>query len=301
MNRRVAGLVVGVLAVVVLAGCGANGSGTSEDSGFAGSAQGNKSLQGANPAPEKPAAGQPAEAKPEAKTAADTAAQNRQMIRTASVDLEGKDIAALLIRVKDLAVREGGFVGQENSTLSGGTVTLRVPSDRLDTVLKGLGELEDAKVVRRESHTEDVTEQIVDVESRITTQRASVDRVRALLERATSTSEITTIESELTKRQSELESLQRRYDTLKGQSSLSTVTISVRQAGAPPAPPADEAGFFSALSAGWDALLVALRWLLVILGGALPFLLFIGVPLAAALYFRRKRAPIKPAPSKSTN
>lgn len=44
----------------------------------------------------------------------------------------------------------------------------------------------------------DVTEQLVDVESRIATQRASVERIRALLARAASVSEITSVESELT-------------------------------------------------------------------------------------------------------
>jgi len=301
MNRRVAGgLAIGLLTAVVLAGCGANGnssSGMQADSGLA------NPMQGASAPEVKEAMTPPGESKPEAKTAADSAAQNRQMIRTASVDLEGQDVTALLGRVKDLGTREGGFVGQENSTSGHGTVTLRVPSDRLDTVLKGLGELEGATVTHRESRTEDVTDQIVDVEARLSTQRASVDRVRALLERASTTSEITTIESELTKRQSELESLQRRYESLKGQSSLSTLTVSVRKAGAPPpAANTEEAGFLSALSAGWGALLVALRWLLVVLGGALPFLVVIGVPLAAVLYFRRKRTPVvQPAPSESTN
>jgi hypothetical protein len=295
MNRRVAGgLGIGLLTALALVGCGSNSmSSGSADSGLAGPMQGanKEAIAPAAPDAKRETAG-------EAKSAADSVAQNRQMIRTAEVDLEGKDVTSLLVKVKDLATREGGFVGQENSTMSSGALTLRVPSDRLDAVVKGLGSLDGATVVRTASHTEDVTEQVVDVESRLATQRASVDRVRGLLERATSTSEITTIESELTKRQSDLESLQRRFDSLKGQVSLSTITISVRQVGTTPAVVAEEVGFTSALGAGWDALLVALRWVLVVLGAVLPFVVVLGVPAAVVLYLRRKR---KIAQAASTN
>ncbi|NUT96018.1 MAG: DUF4349 domain-containing protein, partial [Saccharothrix sp.] len=148
----------------------------------------------------------------------------------------------------------------------------------------------DTEVVRSDLKSEDVTEQVVDVEARIANQRASVERVRGLLERAGSTAEITTIEAELTKRQSELESLQRRYDTLKGQAALSTLTVTVTQRNAPPAPvKEDDPTFLSALGGGWDALTGAVSWLLVVLGAVLPFAVVLGVPAVAYLVWRRNR------------
>jgi hypothetical protein len=293
MGRRT---VVGLALVFLVAGCG---SGSSELTSApqmaapgldAGSAKGN--------------AGTSADSAGEAKAGAESIAQNRQLVRTAQVDLRAEDVPAAFVTVKDLAQREGGYVGQESSGESGGSLTLRVPGDRLDAVLKGMGEIERTSVTRRDVRSEDVTEQVVDIEARLATQRASVDRVRALLERAASTSEITQIEGELTKRQTELESLQRRYDSLKGQVALSTVTVSIgRVSGAAPA--TEEMGFLGALSSGWHAMLTALRVVVVVIGAVLPFALLLAPVGAVFWLLRRRRRALPPipqaSPAESTN
>ncbi|HWO60702.1 MAG TPA: DUF4349 domain-containing protein [Umezawaea sp.] len=288
MSRRV--LAVAALALVALAGCSA------QDSSAGGSAEmASAPAQGVAPGVAKDSAGT---ANAEA-TQPDSVAQNRQLVRTAQVDLRGDDVNGALVKVKDLVAREGGFVGQENSTSTMGSVTLRVPVDRMDAVLKSLGEVEGTTVVRRETKSEDVTEQVVDVESRLATQRASVDRVRALLERAGTTTEIVQIEGELTKRQSELESLQRRYDSLKGQVAQSTITVSIRQ-GAAPAAPEEKLGFLGALESGWHALLEAFRVVLVVIGAVLPFAIVL-VPVGVLWVLRRRRRTVKITPATSAN
>ncbi len=292
MSRRV--LAVAALALVTLAGCGSSGfsssSGGAENAVAPAPAQENK--QGA--AKDSAGTGQG-----EAQKAPDSAAQNRQLVRTAQVDLRGDDVAGALVKVKDLTAREGGYIGQENSSTTSGSLTLRVPSDRMDAVLKGLGEVEGTNVVRRETKSEDVTDQVVDVESRLATQRASVDRVRALLERAATTSEITDIEGELTQRQSELESLQRRYDSLKGQVAQSTITVSIRQGSAPTAPE-EKLGFLGALESGWHALLEAFRVLVIVIGAVLPFAVVL-VPVGVVWMLRRRRRTVKITPDPSSN
>jgi hypothetical protein len=290
MSGRV--LVVTALALVALVGCSA------QDSGSAGSAEmAAAPAQGQVPGAAKDGAGT---ARAEAEQP-DSVAQNRQLVRTAQVDLRGDDVSGALVKVKDLVAREGGFVGSENSTASSGSVTLRVPVDRMDAVLKGLGEVEGTTVVRRETKSEDVTDQVVDVEARLATQRAGVDRVRALLERAATTAEIVDIEGELTKRQSDLESLQRRYDSLKGQVAQSTITVSVRQ-GAAPAAAEEELGFLGALESGWGALLEAFRVVVVVIGAVLPFaVVLVPVGVLWVLHRRRRTMKITPAAASSTS
>jgi len=286
MSRRV--LAVTALALVALAGCSSTGSMSSS---------GGAEVAAPAVAPAQPGGA----AKDSAGTAQqpDSVATNRQLVRTAQVDLRGDDVSGALVKVKDLTSREGGYVGQENSSASTGSLTLRVPADRMDAVLKGLGEVEGTTVVRRETKSEDVTEQVVDVESRLATQRASVDRVRALLERAGTTSEITQIEGELTKRQTDLESMQRRYDALKGQVAQSTITVSVRQG---PAPAAEEEklGFLGALGSGWNALLEALRVVVVVIGAVLPFAVVL-LPVGVLWYLRRRRRTVKITSEASAN
>jgi hypothetical protein len=282
--------------VLLVAGCSSNGS---TESAFSGAPA--QVAPGLDTGSAKGNAGTAQDSAGVAKTDAGSAAQNRQLVRTAQVDLRAEDVPAAFGKVKDLAQREGGYVGQESSGESGGSLTLRVPGDRLDAVLKGIGEVERTSVTRREVRSEDVTEQVVDVEARLATQRASVDRVRALLERAATTSEITQIEGELTKRQTELESLQRRYDSLKGQVALSTITVSIGRTSGP-APVAEEMGFLGALASGWHALLGALRVVVVVIGAVLPFAVLLGVVGAVYWVLRRKRRAIPtPSPAESTN
>ena len=213
--------------------------------------------------------------------------QERQLIRTATVDLRSDDVLKAIQEVKNRAQAVGGFAGQENSTKSSGSVTLRVPSNELDGLVRGLdGNV--GEVTRSEVRSDDVTDQLVDVEARIATQRASVDRMRALFERAGSTAEIAQIEGELTKRQSELESLLRRNESLKGKVALATLTVQVSTVPiAPPAPA--EAGFGSAFIGGLDALLTVLGGLMVGIGAVLPFAVAFGVPAAVVIYLLRRR------------
>ncbi|HEX7302583.1 DUF4349 domain-containing protein [Lentzea sp.] len=212
--------------------------------------------------------------------------QERQLVRTATVDLRSDDVLKAIAEVKNRAQAAGGFAGQENSTKSSGSVTVRVPSTELDRIVRDLPSVGD--VTRSEVRSEDVTDQLVDVEARIATQKASVDRLRVLFDRAGTTAEIAQVESELTKRQAELESMQRRSETLKGKVALATLTVQVSTVPvAPPKP--EEAGFLSALAGGWDALVTVLGGILVAVGAVLPFVVFLGVPAAVVVYLLRRR------------
>lgn len=210
---------------------------------------------------------------------------DRQLIRTATVDIRVDDVDKAIAEVKGKAANAGGFSGQENATKTFANVTVKVPSKELDRILQELGSI--GEVTRREVRAEDVTEQVADVEGRLASQRASVDRVRGLLERASSTSEITQIESELNKRQQELESLQRRHDSLKGQVAMATLTVSVSQKSAPV--PVERDGFVGALFVGWNALTTGLGWIVIVLGAVLPFAVVLGVPAFAVIWFARRR------------
>ncbi len=213
---------------------------------------------------------------------------DRKLVRTATVELVAADVVATVDRARDVAVRENGYAGREQVRDTSATLTLHIPSDRFDQALDALSEL--GKVVSREQTAEDVTEEVVDLDSRIATQRASVARVRALLAKANTVDEIVRIEQEVTTREAELESLERRSQALAGQVAMSTVTIRIGKTAAPPAPgPEQASGFLAGLSAGWDAFLGAGAVTLQVVGAVLPFLLVLAVPTALALRWWRRR------------
>lgn len=221
-----------------------------------------------------------------------TQVQERKLVQTARVDMTVKDTFAAVSGARAIATTNGGFTGQEESSGDRASITLRVPADKFDAALRQLADLGTIKTQHKQA--EDVTEQVVDLETRLATQRESVARMQALLSRATSVGEIAQIEGELTRRQADLESLQGRRDALGGKVALSTVTLQLTKENAPPPVQAASAGgFFDGLSDGWGAFGDFFTTVARVLGALLPFLVAFGVPVAVVFHFRRKRR--KPA------
>ncbi|WP_237774624.1 DUF4349 domain-containing protein [Actinosynnema sp. ALI-1.44] len=229
-------------------------------------------------------AGQPQEQAP---------VQERKLVQTARVDMTVKDTFKAVSDARSIATANQGFTGQEESSGDRASITLRVPADKFDTALRQLADI--GTIRSQHKQADDVTEQVVDLESRLNTQRQSVTRMQALLARATSVAEIAQIEGELTRRQADLESLQGRRDALGGKVALSTVTLTLGREAAPPAPVRAESGggFFDGLTDGWDAFGTFFTGLTRVLGAVLPFLVALGIPAGLVLYFRRRRR--KPA------
>ncbi|KZB81870.1 DUF4349 domain-containing protein [Amycolatopsis regifaucium] len=211
---------------------------------------------------------------------------DRKLVRTANLELTAPNVGDVISQVRVITQGAAGYTGQESTQEKRASVNVVVPSDRLDGVLDQLGKL--GKQVKREVTATDVTEQMVDVDSRLATQRASVERIRALLARATSVSEIASVESELTSREAELESLQKRRESLAGSVAMSTISLQVK-AETVAAKEESQSGFFGGLAGGWDAFLTFGGGLLTVIGAMAPFLLVFGIPAAALVWWLRKR------------
>ncbi|MGW4988659.1 DUF4349 domain-containing protein [Streptomyces mirabilis] len=220
------------------------------------------------------------------------------IIRTASLTLQVKDVPKALDSARTAAVDAGGYVGDETTTRDGGgrertRAVLRVPTDHYDAVLSSLEGT--GKVVERTAKAEDVTDQVVDVESRVKSQRVSVARVRELMDQATKLSDVVALEGELSTRESDLDALLAQQASLKDRTSLATITLSLsetplKQAAKKSGTP----GFVDALTGGWDAFVTMLRWIAVVFGVVLPFLLSAGLLLALWLRLARTGQPRRP-------
>ncbi|MEU4246018.1 DUF4349 domain-containing protein [Amycolatopsis sp. NPDC026612] len=287
-TRWRAGLVLAGV-VLVLAGCSAGENGASSTADSAGVA---------------PAVPQQGTGKGGAEkvTPPQAGATDRKLSRSARLELTAPKVADVVAQARAIAQGTGGYTGQESTAEDLATLNLAVPADKLDGVLDQLSHLGSSSLVKRELNTQDVTEQVVDVEARLATQRASVARIRALLAQATSVSEIASVESELTSRESALESLEQQRNSLAGSVAMATVALTIRGVAAPPASPGeDHSGFLGGLAGGWHAFLVFGGGLLTVLGAIAPFLLFI-VPLGWLgwwVHRRRRVTAPEPTPSES--
>ena len=254
-----------LVTVLLLAGCSSGGA-DNADTGAALSADGS--------AGESAAGGGGGQVAPdEARQVIDLrAAPGLAVIRTAELEVRVDDVRKAAEEAGRLARAAGGNVENEERSGSrdGGsaTISLRVPPKAFDTTISQLAELGEER--SRRLGSEDVTEQVVDLEARLATQRASVDRVRALLGEAEKLGEVVQIESELTKRTADLEALQARLESLNARVDLSTITLRLDQSSEPVL--GDALGFGDGLSAGWSALATTARVLAVTAGALLPFL-----------------------------
>jgi hypothetical protein len=311
--RRVAGVASSVVAATVLlglvSGCGGSAGGGSSSSSAVGRGNAVAKAPSAGDLPGAPeqsdsgsgssAAGGAVDGKSAVAAPVDLL-QNRRLVLNTSVELTVPSVFSAAARVRALASAAGGYVGDEKTAGSGATaqsaMTLRVPQAQLGQLtdqVAGLG-----KVTSRSQTSEDVTQQSIDVASRLTTQKASVARIRALLAQATRIADIVAIEGELSQRESNLESLEAQLKSLNDAVDLSTLSVILSAQGAPKKPAKDDTGFLAGLNSGWDAFVGALVVGLTVVGALLPFavvLLLLGIP--ALVLWRRRRTVVPPAPA----
>ncbi|MFE3033911.1 DUF4349 domain-containing protein [Streptomyces canus] len=289
--QALAGLLLA--AALALTGC-SGGADSASDSGAL--AQDNKA---ASRADGKGAAGTEADAGGKQATAAPQPAANH-IIRTATLTVQVKNVPKALAAARTTTENAGGFVGKESTSRDEEgreqtEVVLRVPVEKYDEVL---ADLEGAgKLLERTANAQDVTDQVVDVQSRIATQRASVARIRDLMDKATRLSDVVTLEGELSTRQADLESLLARQATLKDRTSLATITLSLSEKPVVKVEKDDDPGVVDALAGGWDAFVTMLRWIVVALAAVLPFLAGIALLVLVWLRLVRPRLPRRPAPA----
>ena len=165
----------------------------------------------------------------------DTSQIGRDIIFTAELTVAVHDVAAATERATRVIQGLGGFVFGQRST--GGSqpssvITFKVlPEDFYEALrrLGSLGELRNQVV-----SADDVTERIVDLESRIATAQTSVERLRALLAEAGSVEVIAQLENQLLERETQLETLRGQLRTLQDQVALATIVVTFTEAAARP-------------------------------------------------------------------
>ncbi|MFD4273399.1 DUF4349 domain-containing protein [Streptomyces cyaneofuscatus] len=228
-------------------------------------------------------------------------AAGSHVIRTAELLVEVKSAPKAAAAARSAVEASGGLVASENTERiddrhESSNLVLRVPQDSYQEVLRKLAG--SGKLLSRSSNAKDVTEQVVDVESRIATQRASVKRVRELMDKAEKITDVVALEGELSSRQADLESLLAQRSSLKDRTSLATITLELTEPDAPrKAGKDDDPGFLDALGGGWDAFVTMFRWIAVAIGASAPFLVTAALLLVLWRVLRARRtARTAPAP-----
>lgn len=293
-SRRGAALVAVLVGVLLVSGCGAGhdsgvGSGTGDDVVSADGAEAGRAGAG-----QQDGQGEGGGA------TADLRVDRRAIVYTGSMRVQVPDVEQAAREAIALTTTAGGFVGSDRRRSADGNatvdLTLRVPAATFTTVVEQVAEL--GKRQRQEISTEDVTEETVDLDARITTQRARVENARRLLGEAQSISDLVSLENELARREADLASLEAKKRRLADLTALSSIAVSLVGPDAATEDNASEFGFVAGLKGGWTVFLLSWTVLLTVLGAVLPWLLLLGVPVGTMVWLlrRRRRRPALTAP-----
>ncbi len=163
-------------------------------------------------------------------TAASTAAA-AMLIRTGTASIEVDSVEQAVARLRELAVRLGGYVA--NASLAGGTdqvrsatLEIKVPSARFDALTGGLRPLGHVETV--DVKAEDVGEEYVDVGAQLDNGRRLEARLVALADRQSSRlADLLSVERELARVRGEIDRAEGRLRYLRAHAATSTLTVTV--------------------------------------------------------------------------
>lgn len=154
-------------------------------------------------------------------------------------------------------------------------LVLRVPPQSVDSVLTALAGK--GTVTYQSRSATDVTGQVADVASRVTSAQAAIAELRTLIDKAASMNDLISLEQALAQRESDLESLQAQQKALADQVQFATITVGYFAQGKPASPPPVRTGFMRGLTVGWHGFLAVVRGLLATIGWLVPYAVVVAV------------------------
>jgi hypothetical protein len=291
-----AGLII--VAVVLLSGCGGGSStsgGTASSVGAPaaapGAAQGRAALPHSKAGPAGgvgSANGASSANSANSASSANGAGSTGQMLAagadvvyTASMAVDVRDVSQAAMRAAALASQAGGYVSAEHADFrppKGGrasaVIQLKLPVSRYPGTLRLLAGLGTQASLSQQA--DDVTAQVADTASRVASDQAAITQLRTFLARAGSIGALLTVQGQINRQESALEAMQAQQRALNHETAYATVTLTLT---GPKPHPAHHArrvrhraagGFVAGITAGWKALVVVVAGLLTVLGAVLP-------------------------------
>lgn len=231
MGRK---MIVGLLLLVSLTACGGSGSGDSSvfkqiDQGLSAAPAGGSTTTTATDAYSEQSQVDMTGEQVQAARYAQAAAE-RLVIRTATIRALVTDVNAAESRIRELAEGRDGFVLSSQAEGAAeqrtATISFKVPAERFDETLGELTRLA-LTVESLQVEGQDVTDEYVDLESRLRNLRAVETRLLQFLNDAKRTEDALSVNAQLTEIQGQIEQAQGRIAYLKQSAALSTITISL--------------------------------------------------------------------------
>jgi hypothetical protein len=159
-------------------------------------------------------------------------AQERLIVRTGQMSIVAADTETALAEIARLAEMSGGWVVSSNvyqydERAKMGSITVRVPADRFDEIVAAVKETA-VSTTRESTDSQDVTDEYVDLSSRLDNLEATAQRVRAFLDDARNVEEALDVNRELSRLEEQIEVIKGRMQYLSQSAAYSTLTVEIR-------------------------------------------------------------------------
>jgi len=213
--------------------------------------------------------------------------QGPQVIRTAQLTITvGSGLFdTKLANVRALVQLQGGFISGTdaqanpvtNDQIRTGVITFMVPAAKFDDTIDQLAKL--GKVQNEHISGNDVSAQYVDLQARLANQEAQRNAMLALLRRAQSISDIIAVQNQIGQITGQIEQLKGQISYIEHNTTYSTVTVSLLEAGAPlQTTTRDNWGFATAMSDAAHNFVTTINYVITGLGaiGPIVILLWLG-------------------------
>jgi hypothetical protein len=230
----------------------------------------------------------------------------QDIIYTANLTLRVKDVDAVATLATNDVTAVGGYVASEQQTQATGRgsvgevdLELKIPVAVYHQVLAKLAGL--GPHLTFNAQAQDVTQQVADVSSRVTSAEAAIKQLRELLSRAGNVGQLLSVQDEINSQESALEALIAQQQALAHETTYGIVDLTLlgHHAAIPKKHKKKvRRGLVAGLGTGWRALKLVVVWLLTALGTLLPFAVPI-VAIGAIIYVGRRRVARRRTPPAS--
>jgi hypothetical protein len=230
-----------------------------------------------------------------------TASPNQKVIYTADLQLEVKDLKKANKLLEQAVKNDEGYIIQSNIYQDSdqtyhASLTIRVPQGSFEQFLdqaEGLA----VKVEQRNVSGSDVSEEYVDLESRLKSKRAVESRLLDFMQKATTTEDLLKISTDLATVQEQIEQITGRIKYLDNQVDFATISIALSENKI--SVPALQKKDLNTIEKTKKQFMTSINWILISLSGVavlifgnIPILLLVGLIIGVVFFFlrRKKRA-----------
>jgi len=155
---------------------------------------------------------------------------SRMIIKTGWLNLVVKDVLDTAKKITKFAEENGGWVVSSNISeyekVPSGSITVRVPAEKFETAKDYFRSLA-VRVTNESVQSQDITEEYVDLQSRLRNLEAAENRLLDLMKMTGKVSEILEVHRELTNVREQIEQIKGKMQYLEESAKMSSITVNL--------------------------------------------------------------------------